>query len=335
MKKSLIISMMALLFTPALLCAQEPQAVTQAGDTLTKKHKANSGNLNWEPIVFEIESTFSKERSETQRYSDSYINRASSDHEDYKRNRDYSYTVTEESLFTTTNKCSAVLLSKNWLLTHRSCLEKAGSFETDIIVKYHEDFAYDVDISYYLEKMTLYTSSREGMVKRKVNVNIEGVKKYTDATSGLVLLNVGDLCLEEKTPSRTYVCARFIEWMRSSPAKLAIHDDYSIAVLGNMDNPAAFDKKHQSFTGRTFFVPEKDSVSVKGIEGRKLTTSYKASLPGTPLFFRGNNGNVLIAVHTEEGKSVVFNTLGKTFNEAAKATDIKLSDDIKLLVPAQ
>ncbi len=204
-----------------------------------------------------------------------------------------------------TVKCYATVINKEWLLTHKSCvnLSPAGDAYT-----------------FTLKTVKFY----RGDYKAVVDTTSAKLKYYEDKTTGAVLLNVKSVCLDTAEKTATGVCMRFWDWLLDeSNGPYVIQDNYSSIVLGNV---AALDFRNKafklSFTKRAFFTPtiKGKAITIEDIYVRTLKLpkdllEMAKPLPGEPLFHKNAlNEQILVAVNSAPvGKPRVYNLFGVEF----------------------
>lgn len=229
-------------------------------------------------------------------------------------------------------KCYGTLLNKDYMLTHKNCLEipDMDYKDPDLPDSWIEWEA--LSMEFKKDGRTLY-----------FNMKNIGDNYWIDEKSGAALVKISNLCLHKHATSASNVCVAFWEWARSTEGeKFRIKSNYGTVILSNIN---AEDDVEDSFLGRTFFTPagELKSAFLVSRGFLELQGKLKKSLIGEPVFHRANKTtNVLVGIKipsekiTKTWKYTKTNTYAlfssdftKLIKNNVKTGGVKLTKDLK------
>lgn len=230
-------------------------------------------------------------------------------------------------------KCYGTLLNKDYMLTHKSCLELP---EMD----YNDP---DLLEEAWLEWEPISMEFKKDGRKLYFNMKHIGNNYWIDEKSGAALVKISNLCLQKHATSASNVCVAFWEWATSSEGeKFSIKNNYGTVILSNIN---ANDNVEDAFLGRSFFTPfgEHKSAFMAREGFLVLQGKAKKSLLGEPVFHRANGTtNVLVGIkqssepvektisYTKTNTYFLFSSdFTKLIKNNVKTGGIRLTKDLK------
>lgn len=230
-------------------------------------------------------------------------------------------------------KCYGTLLSKDYMLTHKSCLELPEMDYND------PDLLEEAWLEWEPVSMKFKKDGRE----LYFNMKHIGNNYWIDQKSGAALVKISNLCLQKHATSASNVCVAFWEWATSSEGeKFSIKNNYGTVILSNIN---ANDNVEDSFLGRSFFTPNGADKTVASVKKGVLTLkgSAKKTFLGEPIFHRANgNTNVLVGIkkasepvektiaYTKTNDYALFSSdFTKLIKNKVKTGGIRLTKDLK------
>lgn len=229
-------------------------------------------------------------------------------------------------------KCYGTLLNKDYMLTHKNCLEipDMGYEDPDLPDSWIEWEA--LSMEFKKDGRSLY-----------FNMKNIGSNYWIDEKSGAALVKISNLCLQKHATSASNVCVAFWEWATSAKGeKFSIKNNYGTVILSNIN---ANDNVEDSFLGRSFFTPKGESRSVLSAKGGSLVLQGKISktLLAEPVFHRANSAtNILVGIkvpsesiyktweYTKTNKYALFSSVfTKLIKDNVKTGGVKLTKDLK------
>ena len=229
-------------------------------------------------------------------------------------------------------KCYGTLLNKDYMLTHKNCLEIP-------------DMEYkDPDLpGSWIEWEPLSMKFKKDGRELYFNMKSIGDNYWIDEKSGAALVKISNLCLHKHATSASNVCINFWEWaFNSDPVKFKVNSNYGTVILSNIN---AEDNVEDSFLGRAFFVPNGDDRTAASAKKGVLTLkgSAKKTPLAEPLFHRADGGkNILVGIkmpsesiyktweYTKTNNYALFSSnFTKLIKNNVKTGGIKLTKDLK------
>lgn len=229
-------------------------------------------------------------------------------------------------------KCYGTLLNKDYMLTHKNCLEIPD-------MEYKDPDLPDSWIEWEALNMEFKKDGRS----LYFNMKSIGNNYWIDEKSGAALVKISNLCLQKHATSASNACVAFWEWATSAEGeKFSIKNNYGTVILSNIN---ADDNVEDSFLGRSFFTPKGESRSVASAKGGSLVLEGKTSktLLAEPVFHRANKTtNILVGIkvpsesiyktwkYTKTNKYALFSSdFTKLIKNNVKTGGVKLTKDLK------
>lgn len=274
---------------------------------------------NYDPIVFTMVTTFKR---------DLFVEDYDVDGRPFKIDMNYlQQGLSDEGMGLFESNCYATLINKDYMLTHSSCLYiPTQTYKEEKLEGVSGDFT---PISVAIRK-----DGRELIFNpRKLNT------VFFDNKSGIALIKISDLCLQEKPTKASNVCVRLWEWaVGSEDVFFKIEDKYNTMILSNMDPQ---DDVEESFLRRSFFSPVSGKKTIKSVKDGYITVDGEEdkSYLGEPLFHRVSwDKNILVGIKTSDslcrkatysGKYSLFSSeFTDTVKEKIKKGGVKLTKDL-------
>ncbi|MDD6173053.1 MAG: hypothetical protein PUB86_02060 [Elusimicrobia bacterium] len=187
-------------------------------------------------------------------------------------------------------KCYGTLINKDFMITHKNCLQMPVDKEYTIPES-------TVNLAEYEPINTKF--KKDG---RELVYNRKNSKKFNnywiDKKSGAVLLKVSDLCLQQANAPAN-VCLKLWEWATEPEAQnFTVNSNYGTIILSDISPK---DNIQNALSGKVFFNHKGEKkAAVKAARGL-LTLKGKAerSFVGEPVFYKADGSkNIFVGIKT-------------------------------------